>query len=219
MELHAEDVFPPDNRRERTAVVSQRQRGAGRKIGGMVTVDVIVKRGPVRKERHESRMAHALLGGPNLRPSDVREREAGPEPDHPTIEDSQTGCARGFLALRKEELQPEADAEHRPARCGDRANRIGETSLREIAGTLSEVAYSGHYEPTGLAQLIWIGREPGLVAGSSEGPDHAAEIVDPVVHHSDHSTPLVDGTPWTRGSREIADSRARANALNAASTM
>ena len=46
--------------------------------------------------------------------------------------------------------------------------------------------------------------EGGLVAAGRERAHHALEVVDPVIHHRDHSAPLVEGTPVTRGSGAIA---------------
>ena len=39
-----------------------------------------------------------------------------------------------------------------------------------------------------------------LVAAGRERAHHALQVVHAVVHHDDHSAPLVDGTPATRGS-------------------
>ncbi len=107
----------------------------------------------------------------------------------------------------------------RPA-VGDLAHRIAQAGDGEIAGALAEVAHARHQHPVRRAHLLGVGGERRLVAAGLERAHDAPQVVHAVVHHRDrHSVPLVDGTPATRGSMDVAASSARANALNAASTM
>ena len=73
----------------------------------------------------------------------------------------------------------------------------------------------------GVEKIKTLGDSYMVAGGLPEArADHALQVVHPIVHHRDrHSVPLVDGTPATRGSRDVAASSARANALNVASTM
>src|SRR4030095_9745634 len=143
MELHAEDVVASHDSREGSPVVAEAQCGVGREIGRVKAVDVIVERGAVGKKRRQHRMGGALLGRPDLGPTDVREWETGAEADHPPL---QTGWPRdsgGFLALRKQKLESKTDAEYGSAGRDDSTDRVGEASLREIPGALSQVPHTG----------------------------------------------------------------------------
>src|SRR4029453_18098440 len=70
MELHAEDVVASHESREGSAVVAEAQCGVGREIGRVKAVDVIVERGAAGKKRRQHRMGGALLGRPDLAPTD-----------------------------------------------------------------------------------------------------------------------------------------------------
>src|SRR4029077_5796131 len=98
-------------------------------------------------------------------------------------------------------------------------HRLSQAGTSEIRDGLAEMPHTGHQHAVGGPHRVRIRREGRLVPAGSQRPHHASQVVDPVIHHRDHNTPLVDGTPRTRGSSAGASSSARANALNVASTM
>ena len=96
---------------------------------------------------------------------------------------------------------------------------VAEAGPLQVPRGLAEVAHPRHQHPVRAAHRVGIRRERGGVPAGGQRAHDALQIVDAVVHHRNHSVPLVDGTPTTRGSTAVAPSSARANALNAASTM
>ena len=102
---------------------------------------------------------------------------------------------------------------------------IGGTTDAIEAGHARRIcADAGHDQPVG-------GNRRGRVVGDGDvGADAGqsslgrAQVARPVVEHHDplhnsHSTPLVEGTPWTRGSSSTAARSDRATALYCASVM
>src|SRR6185437_7281373 len=135
----------------------------------------------------------------------------GKEPDAPGF--------RRFLTALEEELQAETDTHDGASSSRGLGDGGAQTRHGKGSGGLPEVAHAGHEHPLRGPHLIGVGGQHGLVARRREGAHHALQVVHPVIDHGDHSVPLVDGTPVTRGSRVVAASSARANALNAASTI
>ena len=107
----------------------------------------------------------------------------------------------------------------RPA-VGDLPDGGAEAGALQIARGLAEVAHARHQHPVGpRAPSSGSVVSVAVCPPAAERAHDALQIVDAIVHHGNHSVPLVDGTPTTRGSTAVASSSARANALNAASTM
>ena len=139
-------------------------------------------------------------------------------------------CDAVLDAEVEEHLHPDADAEHRPAAGEPAVDDAGATDGAEPGHAGGERADPGHDEPVGPfcrrrgrrgdRRTSAPGPRRGRArpsAGSptrSRGPRPGA--ADGV---TTRGVPLVDGTPTTRGSRATASRRARATALNCASTM
>src|SRR5512135_239969 len=218
VELGAEHGVLPDQRRKDIAVLPGGQNRAGGQAGRMIAVYVVVELGLGENLAHD-RMPVARRGGLDPRPADVGDREIDGEPANVPGKQAQAPEARRLLASLEEELEAEADPHHRPAGPRGVAHRVSQAGAREVRHGLAEVANAGHDDPLGPAHGLRIRRQRGRVPAGGQRPYHAPQVVHSVVHHRDHSTPLVEGTPDTRGSRAVASSSARAKALNAASTM
>ena len=96
---------------------------------------------------------------------------------------------------------------------------VAETRCRERARGNPEVSNTRHDHVPGATDFVGIGGEIRPVAAGIQSPHYALEVIDAIVHHRDHNAPLVEGMPTTRESSIVAASNARANDLNAASTM
>ena len=121
-----------------------------------------------------------------------------------------------LLALLEEELHAEADAEERPPGVDRRAaparsspSRAGWSCRRAKAPTPGSTTAGAARDALGVARHL--GRLPDALERLLHAPQVAHAVVDDRERaHGrlpDYSVPLVESTPWTRGSRCVARSR------------
>ena len=117
---------------------------------------------------------------------------------------------------------PEAEAEHRHAGVDALVQQLVEPERADRLHRLAERAHAREDDQRGVADAVVVGRPVGRRADVLERLLDAAEVAHAVVDDRDarHRSPLVDGiAPPASGSIATAWRSARANALNAASTM
>src|SRR4051812_48994668 len=149
----------------------------------------------------------------------MRHGEISGEPANPSGQESDASRVRRFLTRFEEQLEAEADAKDRPSCSGNLLHRVGEPRGAECTGPLSEIAHSRDEHPVRPADIVRVSGELSRMATGSQRSNYTGQIIHAIVDYDDHSVPLVEGTPVTRGSWLVAPSSARAKALKAASTM
>src|SRR5262249_14091683 len=128
-------------------------------------------------------------------------------------------------ALLEEDLHADADPEKGPTRERRVADDVDEAGRLQVLDAGTERTHPRQHDSVRTPDVARIAAHPdldvasGLVRRALEALGGAPQIADAVVDDRDHRMPLVESTPWMRGSIAVAASRARASPLNAASIM
>jgi hypothetical protein len=88
-------------------------------------------------------MPAACLGEIYLGPADMRHRQSTGEPANPARQQTQPTGLGSLLAGLEEELQPQADAEHRRSGLRGLLDGLPQPAGSQGAGALPEVAHTG----------------------------------------------------------------------------
>lgn len=158
-----------------------------------------------------------------LVPSHVRNFDVPAKPDNLAGKPSETPDAGRFLALFKQDLKSDADADIGDFFLDDLpAQRLFKSPAAEFLHGPAEMPLSRHHNGVGLAEIPAGFDSRHNRAGCLQSFFDAAQIRRPVVDQRDFGvqrTPFVDGTiPAARGSTSTAWRIARAAALKSAST-
>src|SRR5579875_1811039 len=203
---HAREHGPAGDARGELGAVARRG-GDERRIGGHRVVGVHeVDVGAVGDAREHGDGPHDA----QRIPAHVRHlaRGVAREAHHAPGEDAEPAHAGRLLALLEEELHADADAEKGASRARRLTHRLDEPRRREVFHARAEGALAGQDDGGRGGDAGRVARDLGRVARPLDRLLCAAQVADAVV----------ESTPFTRGSRWVAASSARASALKAAST-
>jgi hypothetical protein len=167
--------------------------------------------------------AFEKAGGPNefkLIPSHVRQLDGGGQRTNGALKEVEACKFRSFVTALIKRLQAEAHAKKGHATFDGIEKRRPERALVECTDEGGVVADPGKKKRFGIRNAL---RRTGALRGGAEtlqSPLDTRDITRAIVNERDvHKRPLVLGrTLRRRLSRETAKRRARANALNMAST-
>src|SRR5262249_18322419 len=124
----------------------------------------------------------------------------------------------------EEQLQPEADPQHRHAFRDALGGQLVEAALADPLHRPRKGTDSRQDHPVSRPHHLRIAADGGAGADVLERLFDRAQVAHPVIEDRDpraheFKVPLVEGTPLSSGSIETATRSARAKALKAASTM
>ena len=127
---------------------------------------------------------------------------------------------RAFDAFFEQEVHSQADAEERHAGGYALADGVHLAELAHGGGRVGERANAGQHDGIGFGDGGGIARDEHLGARRDQTALDAFEVALMIVDHGDHSAPFVEGSASPmRGSSSTAWRKARAAALNDASTI
>src|SRR5215212_8169280 len=206
MELYPENRALTDQRGKDAAVVSGPKHGSIRQRGRVVAVHMIEELGTSAEGGAEDRVTCPGVGQIHPGPAYMRHRQSAGEASYPSRQQSEATRVRCLLTRLEEKLEAEADAQQRSPSAGNLADSFAQTSCCKVARRETEVSDAGDQHPLRPPDLLRLPGKNRLVTTGTESPYYAGQVVDPIVYHGDHNAPLVEGTPLTRGSMEMAPS-------------
>ncbi len=91
-----------------------------------------------------------------------------------------------FLALREQQLQPQADAEERLTGCDGFPDRLDQPVLFQVGHAVGKGADARQDDMAGVRDRMAVTRDDGLVSDRFKGLLHAPEIPHAVVDDGNH---------------------------------
>src|SRR5712692_1071385 len=199
VELGGEERAPPHRRGEGDAV---RARGdAQRRIRrfGIVGVDEVEVR-PARDAVEEAQIAAVL----DLIPAHVGDLEAGRKAAHRARDHVEPLALAELLALGKQELVAQADAEERAVAVEAGPQRFQQAERLEIAHGVVEGAVAGEHDGLGVGHHARILGDHGAHAEPAEGLLDAAEIPATIIYDGDERGHALRDSPSSTARRRCA---------------
>ena len=218
MKLHPEDAIALDDRRKRLRMRRRRHAvGGHRRRVGVREIDV--------RARRELAKQSAAQGPASLRlervPADMRDLEAllriSTKPRHPSRQDGEALTSGASSLPSKSHCMPR----QMPSRGVPPATAFAIASRQapSSAAVAAKLPTPGTIRPDALAHSSGDCGVPELGAERRERLAHRREVARAVVDERNHSSPFVLGSIFaSRASLAHATRKARANALNTAST-
>ena len=177
MELDSEHPAFPGRRSETDPVLGGREVVPG---GGGVRIERMEEVGvPAFGDPPKQGAPVDLL---ELIPADVRYRQTAPEPADAPRQQAQPGNAGCFIAVGKEHLETDTNAEQPGSGFNGLTERRLEAAFAKGAHRFTEMPVPRQNEPFRVRDAFGIGREVHVGPLAPECPDHAAEVSGPVVH-------------------------------------
>src|SRR5271157_2256237 len=179
----------------------------------------VIDEAAIRNASQQATLRRAVLTDFKLAPADVRHFEHTFKATDTPRQNSQARKPGRFIASFIKRLQAEADSKKRLRLLQHLPQRLHQSVFFECLHHRGKVPLTGENDLARRRELLRAVDDTCLMSEILDRPQDRARVAGAVIEQRDHSKPLVEGS-WRlrRESREQAYRKARAKALNSAST-